>query len=185
MDYEAKFKQAFTYSDFLEKYGEEQHRTRWADHHSAVLLTAEQKSLLSGFVREMKVICLAGTWCGDCVNQCPIFDRFAEVTDKINLRFVDRDADAELTASLKICAGNRVPVVIFLSEDFHHVATYGDRTISKYRQIEAKLTGAACPTGVGVDLPLLQAVTSDWLAEFERAHLILRTSARLRELHGD
>ncbi len=185
MDYEAKFSAAHSYNDFLEKYGEPQHQQRWKDHHSAVMVSAEQKELLGSFVREMNVLCLAGTWCGDCVNQCPIFDRFAEITDKINVRFVDRDADAELAASLKICAGGRVPVVIFLSEDFHHVATYGDRTLSKYRQIAASLSGAACPAGIGVDLPMLEAVTADWLEEFERVQLILRTSARLRELHGD
>ena len=32
---------------------------------------------------------------------------------------------------------------------------------------------------------LLDAVTQDWLDEFERAQLILRTSARLRQKHGD
>ena len=31
----------------------------------------------------MKVIVLAGAWCGDCVNQCPILDHFAAATAKI------------------------------------------------------------------------------------------------------
>jgi hypothetical protein len=32
---------------------------------------------------------------------------------------------------------------------------------------------------------LLEAVTQDWLEVFERAQLMLRTSARLRQKHGD
>jgi hypothetical protein len=32
---------------------------------------------------------------------------------------------------------------------------------------------------------LINAVTQEWLDVFERAQLILRTSARLREKHGD
>ena len=28
-----------------------------------------------GFVRRMSVLCLTGAWCGDCINQCPTFDR--------------------------------------------------------------------------------------------------------------
>ena len=32
---------------------------------------------------------------------------------------------------------------------------------------------------------LLDAVTQDWLDEFGRIQLILRTSARLRKIHGD
>jgi hypothetical protein len=46
--------------------------------------------------------------------------------------------------------------------------------------------GAACPTGiVPEEQSLLAAVTQDWLNEFERIQLILRTSARLRAVHGD
>jgi len=29
------------------------------------------------------------------------------------------------------------------------------------------------------------AVVADWLDQFERVHLILRLSARLRQVHGD
>jgi len=32
---------------------------------------------------------------------------------------------------------------------------------------------------------VIAAVTSDWLEQFEGVHLILRLSARLRQLHGD
>jgi thiol-disulfide isomerase/thioredoxin len=134
----------------------------------------------------MPVICLAGAWCGDCVNQCPIFEHFAQATDKISVRYFDRDVHADLAAELKICGGNRVPVVVLLSEDLQEVGRYGDRTLSKYRQMIADLTGPACPTGL---IPprhdLLSAVTQDWLNEFERCQWILRTSPRLRQKHGD
>jgi hypothetical protein len=39
----------------------------------------------------MNVLCLAGAWCGDCVNACPIFQAIAECNTKhIDLRFVNR-----------------------------------------------------------------------------------------------
>ena len=80
----------------------------------------------------------------------------------------------------------RVPAVLFLSEDNFQVGWYGDRTLAKYRKVVAEEFGAACPTGL-VPEPeaLLAAVTQDWLNEFERIQLILRTSARLRKLHND
>ncbi|HVW38728.1 MAG TPA: hypothetical protein VHB99_15545, partial [Pirellulales bacterium] len=66
------------------------------------------------------------------------------------------------------------------------VGWYGDRTLAKYRQLAAEQLGASCPTGLVVpDRPLLEAVTQDWLDEFERVQLLLRTSPRLRKLHGD
>lgn len=186
LDYGATFQTGLDYHAFLAKYGTEEQRRRWNAVHEQVELTAAQHELLAGFTREMKVLCLAGAWCGDCVNQCPIFEHFAIATAKIQLRFFDRDANPELGAALSICGGARVPVLLFLSEDNFQVAWYGDRTLSKYRRIAAEQLGAMCPTGiVPDDRSLVADVTQDWLDEFERVHWILRTSARLRKLHND
>jgi hypothetical protein len=151
-----------------------------------VKLNDKQRQLLAGFKREMRVLCLAGAWCGDCVNQCPIFDHFAQGSGAIKLRFFDRDAHPDLAAELKICGGGRVPIVVFLSEDSQQVGWSGDRTLSKYRQMAIDQLGASCPTGIGpLDRSLLDAVAQDWLNEFERVQLLLRLSPRLRQLHGD
>jgi len=186
MNLYASFEQGLKYQDFLTRYGSDEHRRRWADLHERVRLTDPQRALLARFTRRMPVLCLAGAWCGDCVNQCPIFDHFAAAAPTIDLRFVDRDFDAELGGLLQICGGTRVPVVVFLSEDGFEVGRYGDRTLAKYRSMVDNLTGAACPTGIGAPpADLLAAVTQEWLDEFERAQWLLRTSSRLRQKHGD
>lgn len=186
MDYGAKFVSGLSYQDFLSTYGTEEQRRRWQGVHDQVTLTAAQKGLLASFTRELKVLCLAGAWCGDCVNQCPIFDHFAAASNRIVVRYFDRDANPDLGALLSVCGGARVPVVLFLSEDNQQVGFYGDRTLSKYRRMAADQLGAACPTGlVPEPRDLFAAVTQDWLNEFERVQLILRTSPRLRQLHGD
>ena len=96
----------------------------------------------------MPVLCLAGTWCGDCIQQCPVFDHFAQATGYINLRFVDRDAVPLLRDALAINGGHRVPVVVFLSEDWFEVARYGERTLSIYRRLASEQLGSFCPTGL-------------------------------------
>lgn len=185
-DFAAKFALALPYERFLAAHGTDEHRRRWADMHSAVQLTDPQARLLKSFQREMKVLCLAGAWCGDCANQCPIFDHFAHAAPSIQLRFIDRDAHPDLSAELKVCGGGRVPVVVFLSEDGQLVGWYGDRTLSKYRQIASDQLGSSCPTGiVPPGASLTAAVVQDWLDEFERVQLLLRMSSRLRQLHGD
>jgi hypothetical protein len=185
-DDRSKFDQGLPYEQFLARHGSECHRQRWAGVHSSVKLSDAQRHLLAGFRREMKVLCLTGAWCGDCVNQCPIFDHFARATSAIQLRFFDRDEHADLAAELKICGGARIPIVVFLSEDGQQVGWYGDRTLSKYRQMAVDQLGPSCPTGLIIpDRSLLDAVTQDWLNEFERVQLLLRLSPRLRQLHGD
>lgn len=185
MDFAARFETGLSYTDFLNEYGSEDHRSRWAGVHAQVTITAGQQELLESFIREMKVLVVAGTWCGDCVNQCPIFDHFSQINPKIQVRFFDRDAAADLSSELSICGGNRVPSLLFLSEDGFVCGRYGDRTLAKYRDMAATQLGPACPTGIGQPQSLLDAVTQDWLNEFERIQLMLRLSGRLRTLHGD
>lgn len=186
MDFNAKFEQGLSYADFLQKHGTAEHQRRWRAVYEQAALNAEQKQLLQGFVREMKVLATAGTWCGDCVSQCPIFARFEEQNPKIRVRFFDRDEHSDLSQELAICGAARVPSVMFLSEDGYVCGRFGDRTLSKYRQMAGEFDGAACPSGIvpqGDDL--LAAVVQEWLNEFERIQHMLRTSGRLRKLHGD
>jgi hypothetical protein len=186
LDYGKKFDEGLEYHAFLAKYGTTDQRRRWEAVHEQVALSDAQRDLLESFTRDMKVLCLAGAWCGDCVNQCPIFSHFTIVNPRINVRFFDRDANPDLGQALSVCGGARVPVVLFLSEDNYQVGWYGDRTLSKYCKMVADEFGAACPSGlVPEPQSLLASVTQDWLNEFERIQLILRTSGRLRQLHND
>ena len=143
----------------------------------------------------MNVLCLVGVWCGDCVNACPIFQRFAELTDTIDLRFVNReqkcdpagaDAGAQLANELSICGGSRVPVLVFLSQDGFECERFGERTLAAYRSKVAAMQGASCSTGLfGPPADLLQANIAEWLAHFERVQLMLQTSPRLLRLNGE
>ena len=185
-DYAKKFSAGLSYNDFLKAHGTPDQQSRWKGIHDQVQLTDSQRELLSGFKRTMPVVCLAGAWCGDCVQQCPIFDHFATLAAPIQLRFFDRDAHPDLAAELKICGGGRVPVMVFLSEDYQFVGLSGDRTLAKYRQLAKDQLGGSCPTGlVPPNQNLLNSVTQEWLDSFERAQLILRLSPRLRQIHGD
>ena len=182
----AAFAAALPYADYLARHGTPEQRDRWQAVHDRVMLTAAQKQLLGGFVRRMPVLVLAGAWCGDCVNQCPIFAHFAAAAPVIDLKFLDRDAQPSIAAHLKVCGGQRVPTAAFFSEDFAPVLYYGDRTLSAYRAAAAAQLGASCASGAAPPAAdSLAAVTADWLDQFERVQLILRLSARLREKHGD
>ena len=185
MNWQQKFNGGLAYAAFLEKHGTAAHCQRWQALYEQAELASEQRRLVAGFVREMNVLCLAGAWCGDCVNQCPILQRIAEASRQIDLRFIDRDIDAELRDALSINGGQRVPMVVFLSEDFHECGRCGDRTLSKYREMALSQIGPACPVGGGATKASIAAVTQEWLNEFERVQLMLYLSPRLRSKHGD
>lgn len=194
MNFAPYFDAALPYADFLETYGTPSQRDNWRAVYDRAQLTREQQATIARFKRRMQLLCFAGAWCGDCVDQCPLLQLIAEATDWIDLRFVDRDADEALKAEMSLCGGARVPQVVFLDEEGQFVGRYGDRTLAKYRSLAAKLDGAAgaflpgagCSTGLfGPDDELLSATLADWFDEIERIQWMLRTSARLRQKHGD
>jgi len=185
LDWRPIFDAAADYDAFLAKHATDEQRRRWDSTLEGVTLKGEQRELLGGFTRTMNVLCLAGAWCGDCAKQCPILQRFAVSTPRIALRLLDRDADAAVANELRICGGGRVPVVVFLSEEFAECGRYGDRTLSTYRKMAAEQIGAACPTGLIAGDENGADVIADWLREFERIQLMLRLSPRLRKLHAD
>ena len=116
----------------------------------------------------------------------PFFKRSRIVCEAIDLKFFDRDADPILAKELNLCGAPRVPQVVFLSEDFHPVGRYGDRTLAKYKSMVGIVSGAVCSIGVvGDNDPLQAQIVREWFDQFHRAQLILRTSPRLRQRHGD
>ena len=102
-DFGGKFSQGLAYHDFLHNHGTDEHRRRWQGMYDRVQLSPAQRELLASFKREMKVLCLAGAWCGDCVNQCPSFEHFSQANPRIVVRYFDRDTHADLAAEVKIC----------------------------------------------------------------------------------
>jgi thiol-disulfide isomerase/thioredoxin len=185
-NFERDFASGLSYADYLATGTDEQKR-RWTGVYDAASLTDAQHTLVGGFVRQMHVLVISGIWCGDCVQQVPLLQRIAEANPgKIGLRIVDRDQHRELTNQFHINAGDRVPVALFLAEDFAFCSAFGDRTLHRYRALAIRQLGASCPIGIAPpDASELNATLADWLNEFERVQLMLRLSARLRSLHGD
>jgi thiol-disulfide isomerase/thioredoxin len=182
---QSHFERGLDYDAYV-KTGTDEQQRRWEQVYESAKLNDTQRVLMAGFVREMKVLVVSGIWCGDCVQQCPLMQRIADEQNKIDLCFVDRDQHKELSSRLRINAGDRVPVVLFMAEDFELCSVYGERTLSRYRAVARRQLGPACPTGISApDQDEMAATLADWLAEFERIQLMLRISPRLRQKRGD
>jgi glutaredoxin len=137
--------------------------------------------------RTMRVLVYSGVWCGDCVRQGPMLQRIAEACGpEVELRLIDRDASAELTDELRILGAMRVPMVVFLSEDWFEVGRFGDRLLTVYRAKAARELGPACDSGVvAPPADQLAAEQEEWVGIFERMLLMLRLSPLLRERYED
>ncbi len=188
------FQRALPYDAYVRS-GTPDQQASWNAFHARIRLSTAQADLVRSFSRRINLLVISGTWCGDCVQQCPILDHLARTkpADRasphapgVDLRFIDRDQAIDLSNAVKICGGNRVPTALFLNEDLEFLALAGDKSLSRLRALALRQLGASCALP-GASLPedeLAQTI-QDWANDLERAHLIARLSAKLRQRHQD
>ena len=102
----------------------------------------------------------------------------------VHLRVIDREASPELQDELRILGALRVPVVVFLTEDFWEVGRFGDRHLTVYRAKASREIGRGQPQGV-LSLKALVTEMAQWVDVFERMLTMVRLSPPLRKRHGD
>ncbi|MEM6756945.1 MAG: thioredoxin family protein [Planctomycetota bacterium] len=182
----AKFEAGLDYDAYLAA-GKPDQKVGWEKIGEQLVLPEPCKNMLGGFVREFHVLMVSGIWCGDCVRQGPMIQAIADATiGKARVKWLDRDEHMDLQRLVTVNAGNRVPMAIFAAEDFELVSVMGDKPLSRYRVMAEQALGANCPLpGAPVPPEHLAAELQEWTNEFERVHLLLRLSGRLRQKHND
>lgn len=181
------FALAQSYEDYLES-SEPRRAGNWRSLGARIPpLAPEQAARLTRHARELRVLLVSGVWCGDCVRQGPMVEQIARAAgDGVVLRVIDRDVNHRLRDEVRVLGAARVPVAVFLSEDFHEVGRFGDRTLTTYRRKAETELGAACAVPTA-ELPAdeLAAERDEWLDVFERMLLMVRLAPPLRARHGD
>jgi thiol-disulfide isomerase/thioredoxin len=175
---------AMPYDEFLKT--DPENATRWHDYDKRLPdPTDEQAQRVQGYGRQMKVLVYAGVWCGDCVRQGPMFRKLSEAAgDDLELRFIDRDASQELKDEVRILGATRVPIVIFLTEDYWEIAREGDRLLHIYKAKASRGIGRKFDGGI-LTPKAVQEEQAEWLDRFERALIMARLAPPLRQRHND
>lgn len=179
--------EATSYEDYLAA-SEPERAGRWESLGKRIpRLSAQQETHLTSYSRTLNVLVVSGDWCGDCVRQGPMIRQLVRACDEgVTLRVIDRDREPGLRDEVRILGAARVPVVVFLSEDFHEVGRFGDRMLSTYRRKAETEIGAACAVSTAKLPPAeLAAERDEWVDIFERMLLMVRLAPPLRERHGD
>jgi len=179
------FEAARPYDEFIA--GSDQEKAaRWRENYERLPeLSPDQAERLRGWGRELNVLMYGGIWCGDCARQGPMLKKVADAAGPtVHLRVIDREASPELQDELRILGALRVPIVVFLSEDFWEVGRFGDRLLTVYRVKASREIGRGQPQGV-LSPKALGAEMAEWVDVFERMLTMVRLSPPLRKRHGD
>lgn len=179
------FEMASDYEVFL-KGSDPELVKRWIDSAKRTpSLTKNQLERLGGYDRVMNVLMYGGVWCGDCARIGPMLKAISDACgERVHLRVIDRETSKELQDELRILGALRVPVVVFLSEDFWEVGRFGDRMLSVYRAKAAREIGKAFKAGILAPGALVSEL-GEWVDIFERMLIMLRLSPPLRRRYGD
>jgi hypothetical protein len=180
------FEKALDYEQYLAQ-SPSQQAERWLDvAGKSPPLTEEQQQRLRGYKRNLHVLMLSGVWCGDCVRQGPIIKQIVDACeDGVEMRVMDRDSNVKLRDELRILGALRVPVVVFLTEDFFEVGRFGDRTLATYRKMASSLLADRDPIPPPPPKDEGASELSEWVNVFERMLIMARLSPPLRARHSD
>ena len=175
---------ARSYESFLESSKPEE-VARWRDSESRIKMSDEQVKKLEGHNRVLRILFYCGSWCLDCARAGPILNKLVETAGpKVEMRLIDREASEDLKDELRILGATRVPVAVFLTEDFWEVARVGDRTLSVYRSKMARDVGRGLDQGI-LSPQAKHRELEEWLDVVERALIMVRIAPFLRKRHGD
>lgn len=177
--------QAQSLDEFIEN-TKPNEKEQWNDRKNRVPdLEADQMDRLQGYNRELNVLMYSGGYCGDCSRQAPMLQKMADVAgEKVNFRVIEREGLIELQDELRVLGALRVPVVVFLTEDYWEVGRFGERLLSVYRSKAAREIGRGRDQGV-LSPKALKRETSEWLDIFERMLIMVRLAPPLRRRHND
>ena len=183
--WKSHWQRAVGYEDFL-VCAKPEEAARWGEAYARTPdLTPEDQARVKGYNREVNILLYAGAWCPDCARTGPNLQRLAEAAgEKVKLRVIDRDASRELKEELRILGATRVPVAIFLTEDFWEIVRVGDRTLSVYRSKMAREIGRGVDQGI-LSPEARRRELDEWLDTLERVLIMARLAPVLRKRHGD
>jgi len=82
---------------------------------------------IKGLTSEVRVLVIGADWCGDAVANVPSIARLATLSDKVQLRVLDRDRHDELMGHFLTNGGKAVPKAIIAAADFSKFVVWGPR----------------------------------------------------------
>lgn len=184
--WQSHFEQALDYDAYLAA-SDPRHSARWQRFAAALPPVAiDDAARLRRHPRRIHLLVSSGVWCGDCARQGPMLRALAAACADVRLRLIDRASSPPLTEELRIAGAERVPIAVFLTEDFWELGRFGDRLLTAYRAKARRELGPACDSGLVIPPEEeLRAECNEWRDLFERMLLMARLSPPLRARHGD
>ena len=121
-----------SYEEYL-KTVDDKYLARWERNLAKVSFNHEQVRFLNENFTHIHILVFACDFCPDCQTALPIINKMAEMSDFIDWKIVDRDADKELFKNFHVNNKGLIPIVLFLNQDFYVVERWAERSTLGYQ----------------------------------------------------
>ena len=112
-----------SYQNFLD--GSGSHRGLWEGLYR--LARIPEWARLGGEERWRNLIVLVEDWCGDASNTIPILARWADESERAELKILRRDENPEVMDRYLTNGARSIPIVIVLDQDTNELGHWGPR----------------------------------------------------------
>lgn len=119
------FNSGKTYADWLATPDDPSHVEKIMGFAARVRITELETAWLKALPREVHVLAIAETWCGDVMRHIPVLAALAERAPRLQLRCTSRAAHPDVFARFLTNGGEAIPKFVFLSDKFTECGNWG------------------------------------------------------------
>lgn len=125
IDWKSIFERGMTWETWIQGGESESNRKTMRELRERLKPDEAQRKIAAGVCRPVHVLAIAEDWCPDVVRHVPVLMNLADASDKIQVRFVDRETAPEAFARHLTLGGEAVPKFVFLSDKFVECGGWG------------------------------------------------------------
>lgn len=109
-------------------------RTKRLD--KTAVVDAEIATVFGAIENPQTWLVISEPWCGDAAQTLPFLNKISELTDKISLKIVLRDAHLELMDHFLTNGSRSIPMVIMIDENLDVIRSWGPRSKAATKLVE-------------------------------------------------
>lgn len=141
IDWKALFEKGLPWEGWIETGESEANRRTMRELRERLKPEEAQRAIAAGVARPVHVLAIAEDWCPDVVRHVPVLMNLAAASDRVHVRFIERETAPDAFARHLTLGGEAVPKFVFLSDKFVECGGWGPMPVD-CREFIAR--GKAC-----------------------------------------
>ena len=131
-NYKSSYKNGYTYEEYIGLMKDENHKKKYESYYSRFTLSPEYLDLLSSQIEhEIKILVIGASWCFDCQINITILQHIVEKSPNLEMKIIIKEEYIHLVDLTN--AGQRIPLILFLSPDFYKVESWVEKSTLQYQ----------------------------------------------------